>query len=1064
MNVVLPLFLSVFILTIAPLAGQSAIPPAQKKQHAKVYYKQAQTLWRANELDSVLIYYGKAKGLLFEAEAWLPYINVLNRMARFHYIFDPTSAIAAYAQEAIKVNQSKLAEINRTALGTSYYYWGQYAYIASDYALADSVFRLSLENRRQALGAEHSVVGDVYYALGQVSIGLGHLDEAEESFRQAGRIYRLDRKNWVVNQTAIFEGLADTHALRGDPLRQIAALDSSLILTEKYNLTGQNTAIVYMKKGLALHDLGDFEMARALYNKAISIVTQEASSRAALLSELYILRGKNDLEMERYQQALHSFATAKQFVSEAIEESRYDYGLIHSNLAIVYQRLGEYEKSIRHFELADRHLASRQGIFLALRSENQLKYADLLIELERLDAAELAIRNGLEYLNKYYQKGHFSYSELYNRLAQIYSRRDAHVQADSAISFAFHYNGFDHRKKSEKPNLRDIPSPLYLFESLVIQAEINLRKAKRAPSESQSLLNSVLFGSYQAIFVLDELRRNYQGITTKNLLNKKAVILFDQAIEAAILMAGISDQQTAYASAFAFAELSKNSILRDALVLAESQKFANVPDSLLAMEKDLRIDITYYQTQLWKEQNAAKQKPGSIRYFEEKLLETQKQYQHLLGRLQEDFKEYYRLKYSADNYSMKTLQTELIGSNEALLQYYFSLSKLYVFALTQDTIIIQELSGLPEISDFILAFRKSIDNVQFIMDSTKAADALFVSAATALYDRLLKPVIGHLPASVNQLKIIPDGELGYLNFEALLTAQPAAAAFPLDYSKLSYLALDYSISYAYSANVLVSEMATKQAPTKRFAGYAPRYEKTVPEQHEESWFAALTRSGYYDLPGARQEVENLARLTGGDAFLDEQANEKHFKQNAGDYQILHLAMHGILDDQNSLYSKLLFSQSDDSLEDGRLHAAEIFNLELAADLVVLSACNSGFGRIHRGEGIMSLSRAFKYAGVPSLVMSLWQLPDQQTKTIIEQFYANLMDGQAKDAALRNSKLAYLAANQGQLQAHPYFWAGQIAIGDMRPLSGQQNWPYYMLGLSLFLLVLVFILRSRRKAA
>ena len=212
-----------------------------------------------------------------------------------------------------------------------------------------------------------------------------------------------------------------------------------------------------------------------------------------------------------------------------------------------------------------------------------------------------------------------------------------------------------------------------------------------------------------------------------------------------------------------------------------------------------------------------------------------------------------------------------------------------------------------------------------------------------------------------------------------------------------------------------------------FGGFAPKY-----KPHEAPAIvtrAALTRDNAYDLRYAVQEVENIQNLLGGDVFLREKAAESTFKQKANQYRILHFAMHAMPDSANPTFSKLLFTyNAQDSLEDNDLTAAELYTMHLNADLAVLSACQTGYGKINRGEGVMSLSRAFAYAGVPATVMSLWKVPDNATSDIMLTFYKNLKLGQTKDDALRNAKLSYLA--QHPEANNPFFWAGFVAEGDM----------------------------------
>ncbi len=205
-------------------------------------------------------------------------------------------------------------------------------------------------------------------------------------------------------------------------------------------------------------------------------------------------------------------------------------------------------------------------------------------------------------------------------------------------------------------------------------------------------------------------------------------------------------------------------------------------------------------------------------------------------------------------------------------------------------------------------------------------------------------------------------------------------------------------------------------------------------------------------------------MIGGQGFFQTSALESDFHREADQYQVLHLATHGLVEDQQPLYSKLVFAPEDDSVYDGFLHAYEIYNMRLPANLVVLSACNTGVGKLEKGEGIMSLSRAFFYAGVKSLLMSLWKVSDESTSELMVSFYEGLKAGEDKDLALQQAKVTYIQNQEIAMKSHPYFWAGFVLKGDPGALSLKSSWGYwgyFLLGF-LILLGLVFGVRSSRK--
>jgi CHAT domain-containing protein len=196
--------------------------------------------------------------------------------------------------------------------------------------------------------------------------------------------------------------------------------------------------------------------------------------------------------------------------------------------------------------------------------------------------------------------------------------------------------------------------------------------------------------------------------------------------------------------------------------------------------------------------------------------------------------------------------------------------------------------------------------------------------------------------------------------------------------------------------------------------------------------------------------------------MDEEATESNFKKNAENFDILHLAMHAVVNNEDPLYSKLAFTQKIDQIEDGFLNTYEIYNSRFNARMAVLSSCKTGFGKLRTGEGVMSLARGFMYAGCPSIVMTLWEVSDKSGARLMENFYKSLKRGRSKAEALREAKLDFLK-NADNLKANPYFWSTYVVIGDSSPLFKKSLAYLYWLGAIMLLATggFVFYLRQQK---
>jgi CHAT domain-containing protein len=179
-----------------------------------------------------------------------------------------------------------------------------------------------------------------------------------------------------------------------------------------------------------------------------------------------------------------------------------------------------------------------------------------------------------------------------------------------------------------------------------------------------------------------------------------------------------------------------------------------------------------------------------------------------------------------------------------------------------------------------------------------------------------------------------------------------------------------------------------------------------------------------------EEVLRVKEIYGSNAvaYLGQQASKKVFLEMAGSYDVLHLATHAKANVKAGEFSFLAFAPTDSEPNNSLISVGELYNCSLNASMVVLSACETGLGEEVRGEGVLSLARAFAFAGARSIVCSLWSVNDKSTMRLMDYFYELRGSGQTNSLTLQNAKLKYLKENPGA-GAHPFYWAGFVAIGE-----------------------------------
>lgn len=290
-----------------------------------------------------------------------------------------------------------------------------------------------------------------------------------------------------------------------------------------------------------------------------------------------------------------------------------------------------------------------------------------------------------------------------------------------------------------------------------------------------------------------------------------------------------------------------------------------------------------------------------------------------------------------------------------------------------------------------------------------------------LYRMLLGPVETAL-AGATRVVVVPDGALHYVPFEALKQGDG------------SYLLQRVSVSVTPSLTALAVLEASKSS---RAGGHA-LLAFADPVSAVPTARAAERRTGsrreLTALPFTREETRAIASIFERGAarvYVGAAAAEGALKREPlAEYRYLHFATHAYTDDARPGRSAIVLSVDPGRTDDGLLQPAEIMSLKLDADLVTLSACGTGLGRLHNGEGIVGLSRAFFFAGARSVTASLWNVNDAATATLMRYFYAGLAKGARKDEALRAAKLKLIASGDAA-HAHPYYWAPFVLLGSSR---------------------------------
>jgi CHAT domain-containing protein len=400
--------------------------------------------------------------------------------------------------------------------------------------------------------------------------------------------------------------------------------------------------------------------------------------------------------------------------------------------------------------------------------------------------------------------------------------------------------------------------------------------------------------------------------------------------------------------------------------------------------------------------------------------------------------------------SVSEIQNKLLDDHTALVEYLLGEKRSLVWVVTKNKVTASILPARKEVEDQVDAYRKLLSERASTLTVHQSLIEINRLGAR-LYSSIFQPIEAAV-ASNRTLIVVPDGSLDYLPFEALVNHSRHTVSGE---NRPSYLAEKFAVVYGPSASALVTLQAMNRetvAPSRLLLAFGDpvtsasspatlavaasqvgrpisRTPKvSVTEDYAERGFS-LAR-----LPYTRKEVLAIAKLfpvSQRDVYLGAEAREETVKSKKLDeFRYIHFATHGFLDETRPGRSGILFSRATDSAENGVLRLDEIMRLKMNTDLVTLSACSTGLGKLMSGEGILGLTRAFFYAGARNVAVSLWNVNDSATAALMTSFYRNLNRGLPKTEAMRQAKLALIRGTQSTWR-HPYFWAPFVIEGEGR---------------------------------
>lgn len=841
---------------------------------------------------------------------------------------------------------------------------------------------------------------------------------------------------------------------KGDYEKSIGYYKQSLVY---YNFIKDYAGIAanYQNIGNSYQVKGDFDEALTFFQKSLSILEDTLKNSQPEIPRLYIdlancFMGKEDTEKAiiYYKKALTLIEKSKFRSGEFLRQSKV-YAL--NNLTKIYIENDKIQKAL---PLA----------FEALNTQHDLDFFEKYVALENLGKIyqrKGELNKAIVFFKKAIEAAESEYNtfekhpEIAGRYATIGNAWVKEGEFDRALEFyqiALEKNHltFLARDSISTPGLKGYINKPIALDILKDKAGL-LYQIHQNTNDEKILIDA--FKAYQmAVKLTAAIRQDYITSGSKLLLSGKTLAIYEGAIETANKLFQLTGQKEYLESAFGFAENNKANLLLESVREMAARGFGGIPDSLLEKEKNLRFELSFYEKQInIEKQKGIKNDIKIVKPIESKLFILKNKWKELIEYLEKQYPKYHQLKYDDKLASIKEIQTKILEPETIILEYFFGEKNVYVFSISKNEIEIYSIKTNDNLS-------KNLNGLLSVITMPPKDESLeknyrqFTSSAHELYKILVEQAINKLSITPKKLIIIPDDKLCYIPFEVLLKTPPVLSKVNYSPLNLQYLIHDYQISYNYSTTLLLSSLKLKSGRAKKkFIGLAPYVGSDIAGTSRNCFSNKLN-----NLPCSEPEVLKISAILDGDHVLSNSANRTFFQTASSNYQILHMATHACLDEVNPMLNKIFFA--DDFISNYDLSI-----MQLNADLVVLSACNTGSGVLRKGEGVMSLSKGFYKAGCPSLITSLWSVDDCATSEIMVYFYNNLVNGKNKDESLQQAKLSYLESVTNA-KAHPYYWAAFIQTGKVEALFPSKNyieWGLIAIGLILGIWIISKLTNSKQ---
>ena len=933
----------------------------------------ADSLIQAEQLEEGIQIYDEVLAKLLIQKSYAEYVHFQTRLANALRKEDQQEKAIERLGEAIHIGEQHLDNQIDTFLANAYHKKGVNHLDIYQYEASMKNFNLALEIRTRSLPKDHPHLANGFYAIGNSCVMGGEYHKAVEAYKKA-----LDMPGGLPESTE--NVILD---LLGFSYGQIGEMDLAEkylnILLNRLNVNNQSStreiAEVYKSLAGIASDRKNYDTALKHIQKAILILQSHQS--LDFRDSLRLLNVLNDagliyLEMDSNRIAISFFLECLSIIKKYNEAGDLEIDLadVMNNISLAYSGIGAYPLAF-NYQFSALKIYQRKNLIndIARSQHNIGCYYDYTNQLS------LAL--------KYHQQ------TIQNQVS-----------------------GFSSETLYDLPNLNEInPRLIEVPKYLAFKGRV-LWKMYLTSKKTKDLIAA--FETYS--LSIDLCLKNQKLLRfdgSKVNLIVKNFEYFQDAVEVCFELARVKQSNRYEKLAFQVAELSKSTSLAQSI--SENENYRKNPTESKEQILDLQSSISKIETSIYNEQQLEKPSKSLIQNNQEQLIKLYNKYDQITIR---EINTGTTDKLHHNKINIESIQ-EHIGADQTAISYFNGKEMIYAFLIQKDTFLSKKIVLSPKLKDDLNAFRTSIEE----LSEEKVSIIPFQKLGFNLYQKLLTSFEPYL---TRRLIIIPDGSLRSIPFDALVD-NALAEEDELKYKDLFFLVKKHAISYHYSASLLLKALTNKPntqfKSSKKIVAFSPDFS---PLKNKIDHVKGNNRIALGPLFYNKFEVKSIGKIYPTKVFDGRLANKQNFQREAPNYEVIHLATHAVINDQNPERSFIAFSQAFDTLDlTNIIYVDEIYHLPIQAKLIVLSACQTGVGKLYDGEGMMSLARAFMYAGAQSLLTTLWEINDEQSAYLIRSYYANLKKGEPNDVALQKAKLNQI----NTYSSNPSNWAPFIQIGN-----------------------------------